>query len=118
MGDARDGEVQMPRNGAAPQGVAVEWVAVDDRQAEWVDATRKSEKIERVRTEHQYVPLSDVVRSHVTTAEAAFYLNRKCQTLRIWRCHGKGPLQPVRVGKLLMWSVADIRSLLRVGRAA
>ncbi len=112
MGDARDGEVRMPWNGTAPLGVVVEAV-----QQEVLDtgSAQEARESERVRKERNYVPLREVVRSHVTTAEAAFYLNRRCQTLRIWRCRGEGPLQPVRVGKLLMWSVEDIRALLRVG---
>jgi hypothetical protein len=58
-------------------------------------------------------------RSHVDTATAALWLNRKPQTLRGWACFEDGPLRPLRLRGRLMWSVAEIRTALaldQVGR--
>jgi hypothetical protein len=51
-------------------------------------------------------------RSHVDTATAAHWLNRKPQTLRCWACLENGPLRPRRVGGRLAWAVADIPTIL------
>lgn len=51
-------------------------------------------------------------RSHVDTATAARWLNRKPQTLRGWACFEDGPLRPLRLRGRLMWSVAEIRTAL------
>ena len=48
-------------------------------------------------------------RTVVDTATAAYYLNRRPQTLRTWACHENGPLRPVRIHGRLAWSVADLR---------
>jgi hypothetical protein len=63
--------------------------------------------------ESHHPPLDNIVRPVLTTEEAAFYLNRRQQTLRVWACHEKGPLRPVRVHGRLGWNTDDIRSLLR-----
>lgn len=60
-------------------------------------------------------PLDVINRPTVTTEEAAFYLNRRPQTLRKWACHEDGPLRPVRVSGRLAWRVAEIRTLLNGG---
>lgn len=65
---------------------------------------------------NQFTPLEQVTRPTVTTAEAAYYLNREPQTLRAWACLENGPLRPVRICARLAWPVADIRNLLNVGR--
>lgn len=57
-------------------------------------------------------PLESVTRSHVTTAEAAFYLNRAKQTLRAWACKENGPIRPSRVQGRLAWSVVELRRVL------
>ena len=56
--------------------------------------------------------LADEVRTHVATPLAAFWLNRKEQTLRMWACYENGPLRPTRINGRLVWSVAEIRRLL------
>jgi hypothetical protein len=58
--------------------------------------------------------LSEETRSHLTTAEAAFHLNRAEQTLRLWACLDNGPLRPVRIHNRLAWAVADIRKVLGI----
>ncbi|MDP3279954.1 MAG: DNA-binding protein [Nitrosomonas sp.] len=63
----------------------------------------------------QFQSLDQVTRSILTTGEAAFYLNRKPQTLRCWAMKQDGLLQPVRINSRLGWRVADIKSLLNGG---
>jgi hypothetical protein len=60
----------------------------------------------------KYPPLVFVTRSTLPTPEAAYYLNRKCQTLRNWACFESGPLRPLRINARLAWRVSDIRALL------
>lgn len=61
---------------------------------------------------HQLPPLSAITRSAVTTAEAAFYLNRASQTLRAWASKGTGPLRPLNVSGRLAWPVSELRRVL------
>ena len=62
----------------------------------------------------QYPPLEQVTKPNLTTAEAAYYLNRRPQTLRGWACLENGPLRPNRIGGLLAWSTATIKALTGV----
>jgi hypothetical protein len=62
----------------------------------------------------QYPPLDAVTRPTVDTASAAYYLNRKQQTLRGWACLENGPLRPVRVHGRLAWPVSEIKRVLGV----
>lgn len=62
----------------------------------------------------QFPPLELVNRPAVDTAAAAYYLNRRPQTLRGWACLENGPLRPRRISGRLAWDVADIRRLLGV----
>ena len=59
-----------------------------------------------------FPPLEQVTRPTVPTDQAAYYLNRKSQTLRAWACLENGALRPVRISGRLAWSVAAIRALL------
>ncbi|MCA9367680.1 helix-turn-helix domain-containing protein [Candidatus Kaiserbacteria bacterium] len=54
---------------------------------------------------------------HVTTNEAANWLNRKPQTLRKWACLENGPIRPIRINGRLAWRVADIVGLQQGGAA-
>lgn len=67
-----------------------------------------------MQTDQTFPPLENVTRPTVPTEAAAFYLNRKGQTLRKWACHGSGPITPVRVNGRLAWPVDSIRNLLQV----
>lgn len=67
----------------------------------------------RMRQE-QHVPLEQIARPMLTTAEAAYYLNRQPQTLRIWACKDGGPIRPVRLHGRLGWPVSEIRRYLGV----
>lgn len=59
-----------------------------------------------------FPPLERVMRPTVTTAEAAFYLNRKPQTLRAWACLENGPIRPIHLNGRLAWRIAEIRALV------
>nr|WP_315224352.1 hypothetical protein [uncultured Albidiferax sp.] len=63
-----------------------------------------------------YPPLSEERRDRICTEAAAYYLNRKPQTLRAWACLERGPIRPVRIGGRLAWCTADVRTLLAGGR--
>lgn len=63
----------------------------------------------------QYLPLEQVTRPNLTTAETAHYLNRRPQTLRGWACKsGTGPMVPRRIGGLLAWPTAEVKALAGV----
>ena len=51
----------------------------------------------------------------LTTREAAALLNRKPQTLLVWACYGKGPVQPIRINRRLGWKKTEISALLEGG---
>ncbi|MGF6813618.1 putative DNA-binding transcriptional regulator AlpA [Paraburkholderia atlantica] len=51
----------------------------------------------------------------LSTHEAAIALGLQPQTLRKWASQESGPLRPVRVGRRLAWSAADVRALLAGG---
>lgn len=75
----------------------------------------KSVGVVKETTPAVFSPLGVESRTHVETAAAAFYLNRKEQTLRMWACFENGPLRPVRINGRLAWAVADIKRLLKEG---
>ncbi len=65
---------------------------------------------------HQrFTPLEHEIRPAVPTDAAAFYLNRKSQTLRAWACFENGPIRPIRINGRLAWPVSAIRALLNGG---
>ena len=59
--------------------------------------------------------LENETRPGVNTEAAAYYLNRKPQTLRAWACLENGPMRPVRINGRLAWSVPEIKRLLNGG---
>lgn len=63
-------------------------------------------------TTQNFPPLEQVTRPTVPTVQAAYYLNRRPQTLRAWACLELGPIRPLRINGRLAWRMADIRSLL------
>jgi len=56
--------------------------------------------------------IENETRTHITTAEAAYYLNRKPQTLRTWATYENGPINPIRINGRLAWPVDKIKQLL------
>lgn len=75
-------------------------------------ATNQSASLPASSACHNFTPLEQVTRPTVPTADAAFYLNRRPQTLRAWACLENGALRPIRISGRLAWRVADIRALL------
>lgn len=65
-------------------------------------------------TFQQFPPLEQVNRPTVSTDQAAYYLNRRPQTLREWACLGRGEVRPLRVSGRLAWPTADLRRVLGV----
>jgi len=65
-------------------------------------------------TDIQPVALVRETRAALTTEEAAFHLNRRPQTLRLWACREDGPVRAIRVNGRLAWPVAQIRKVLGV----
>jgi len=63
----------------------------------------------------QFVPLKHETRPAIPTDAAAYHLNRRPQTLRVWACEESGPIRPIRINGRLAWSVAAIRNLLEGG---
>lgn len=63
---------------------------------------------------HLFPPLETITRPTVETTAAAFYLNRRPQTLRVWACFENGPIRPLRVNGRLAWRVTDIKTLMGV----
>ena len=61
-----------------------------------------------------FPPLALVTRPNLTTAEAAYYLNRRPQTLRGWACLENGPLLPTRINGLLAWNTTTVKTLAGV----
>ena len=62
----------------------------------------------------QFPPLEQVTRPTVPTGQAAYYLNRRSQTLRGWACLENGPIRPIRINGRLAWPVADLKRVLGV----
>jgi hypothetical protein len=61
-----------------------------------------------------YPALDSIARPTVETAAAAYYLNRKQQTLRGWACFDNGPIRPLRINGRLAWPVSRIKELTGV----
>ncbi len=65
-----------------------------------------------------YPPLALVNKPNLTTAETAYYLNRRPQTLRGWACLENFPagLRCNRIGGLLAWPTASVKALAGVAQ--
>jgi hypothetical protein len=61
-----------------------------------------------------FPPLALVTKPNLTTAEAAYALNRRPQTLRCWACNEDGPIRPRRIGGLLAWNTDEVKVLAGV----
>lgn len=84
-----------------------------------MQATQHSAETRRASCETpKFPPLELVNRPTVPTSQAAYYMDRRPQTLRGWACLENGPIRPRRVSGRLAWPVADIRRLLGVEVAA
>lgn len=65
-------------------------------------------------TAPEFPPLETVTSPAVPTHQAAYYLNRQPQTLRVWACCENGPIRPLRINGRLAWRVADIKAIMKV----
>ena len=63
-------------------------------------------------TNQIYSPLESITRPTVPTEQAAYYLDRKPQTMRAWACLENGPLRPIRINGRLAWPVKEIKKVL------
>lgn len=78
-------------------------------------ATQYSAYTRRATTEPQkFPPLELVTRPTVPTEQAAYYLNRRPQTLRGHACMDNGPIRPLRINGRLAWPVSELRRVLGV----
>ena len=68
----------------------------------------------RIPTHQPFTPLDQECRPTVDTAAAAYYLNRRPQTLRCWAVYQVGAVNPIRINGRLAWPVAEIRRVLGV----
>lgn len=66
-----------------------------------------------IQTNQQFPMLESVTRPTVDTAAAAYYLNRRPQTLRIWAMN-QYPIRPLNIHGRLAWPVAELRRVLGV----
>jgi hypothetical protein len=79
------------------------------------DTNHSAETRRAVSEPQQFPPLESVTRPTVDTAAAAYYLNRRPQTMRAWAMKdGTGPLRPVRINGRLAWPVSGLRRVLGV----
>lgn len=63
----------------------------------------------------EFPPLESVTRPTVDTAAAAYYLNRRPQTMRTWAMNsGTGPVSCIRINGRLAWPVSELRRVLGV----
>ena len=76
-------------------------------------ATLHSSEARQGAIAEKFPPLEQVTRPHVPTEQAAYYLNRRPQTLRGWAMDGR-IVQPRRVNGRLAWPVAEIKRVLGV----
>jgi hypothetical protein len=65
-----------------------------------------------MRNQSQFPPIEAVTSPTVPTDQAAFYLNRKPQTLRKHACYETLPIKPIRISGRLAWRVADLKALV------
>lgn len=63
-------------------------------------------------TNKTFPPLELVTRPTVPTEQAAYYFDRKPQTMRAWACLENGPIRPVRINGRLAWPVKEIKKVL------
>lgn len=81
-----------------------------------MQATAHSADTRRAESEPQQFPsLEQETRPAVGTAAAAYYLNRRPQTLRTWAMNsGTGPVSCIRINGRLAWPVSELRRVLGV----
>lgn len=79
-----------------------------------VNALHLSHEISREAAAPQFPHIEQVTCPAVPTNQAAHYINRRPNTLRIWAMRENGPIRPKRINGRLAWSVTDIKALMGV----
>lgn len=59
-----------------------------------------------------YPPLDTVTRPTLSTAEAAYYLHLRPQTMRAYACHQNFAITPTKIQSRLHWKTSEVRALL------
>lgn len=78
-----------------------------------MEAYQYSATLPAAQIQQSFSPLEHVTRTIVTTEEAAFYLNRRPQTMRsIASTQPAGMPRPLKINGRLAWRVADIKAVL------
>lgn len=62
----------------------------------------------------KFQSIEQITLATVPTEQAAFYLNRRPQTLRIWAMKESGLIRPIRINGRLAWPVKEIKKVLGV----
>ena len=65
-------------------------------------------------TSDKFQSIEQITLAAVPTEQAAFYLNRRPQTLRIWAMRENGLIRPIRVNGRLGWPTKEIKKVLGV----
>lgn len=60
------------------------------------------------------LPIEEANSVVVGTREAAFYLGRQPNTLRMWASNENGPIRPIKINGRLAWKLAEIKQILSV----
>ena len=63
---------------------------------------------------NQFQPIEQITLTAIPTEQAAFYPNRKPQTLRIWAMKESGLIRPIRINCRLAWPVKEIKKVLGI----
>lgn len=63
---------------------------------------------------NNYPPIELQTKPILTTKEAAYYMNRAVQTLRIWACKETGPIAPIHMGGPLGWKTSEVRKIIGI----
>ena len=77
-------------------------------------APHRADSLRTTSEPQQFPPLDLVNRPTVPTEQAAYYLNRRPQTLRGHACREDGPIRPLRINGRLAWPVSELRRVLGV----
>jgi hypothetical protein len=81
-------------------------------KSQWAGSTANQA---RAPPPQNFLPLELVTNPTVPTNAAAYYLNRRPQTLRIWAAYETaGPIRPIRINGRLAWPVSELRRVLGV----
>lgn len=77
--------------------------------------THHAHQVREASQRFTFPPLEAVTAPNVPTEQAAYYLGRKPQTLRIWAMgRSKAPIKPLNIGGRLAWPTAKLRELAGV----